>query len=327
MRRVNVHVAGCRRSLANPGKCGKPDATIRRQLPDRMQAMRNPFEQDLGQNAANFAVLTPLSFIDRTASIWPEQVAVIHGSWRADLARNLRALAGVSRRRLRRCGVGIGDTVSCMLANTPEMVELHFGVPMTGGVLNTLNTRLDAEAIAFMLEHGEAKVLVTDTEFAPTVRARAGAAARQAARHRRRRCARPRGDRSGGAARRMRLRGVHRGRRPGVRVAAARRRVAVRSRSTTRRAPPAIRRVSSITTAARTSTRSRTSSTGACRVTPSTCGRCRCSTATAGASRGRWPRSPARTSACAGSRRRRSSMRSARTRSRTTAARRSCIRR
>jgi len=135
-----------------------------------MQAMRNPYEQDLARNAANHAALTPLSFIDRTASIWPEQVAVIHGprrtSWGETYAR-CRRLASM----LQSWGIGTSDTVSCMLANTPEMVELHFGVPMTGGVLNTLNTRLDAEAIAFMLGHAEAKVLVTDTEFAPTVRA------------------------------------------------------------------------------------------------------------------------------------------------------------
>ena len=132
--------------------------------------MANPFEHDLAPNAANYAVLTPLSFIDRTASIWPEQVAVIHGPRRLTWGQTYercRRLASA----LRGCGVGVGSTVSCMLANTPEMVELHFGVPMTGGVLNTLNTRLDAEAIAFMLEHAEAKVLVTDSEYAPTVRA------------------------------------------------------------------------------------------------------------------------------------------------------------
>src|SRR5206468_9136233 len=70
---------------------------------------------------------------------------------------------------LARAGIGAGDTVAVMAANTPEMVEMHFGVPMAGAVLNTLNTRLDAEAIAFMLEHGEAKVLITDAEFAPTI--------------------------------------------------------------------------------------------------------------------------------------------------------------
>ena len=131
--------------------------------------MGNPYEQDLPRNAANHAPLTPLSFIDRTAAIWPEQVAVIHGprrsTWGETYAR-CRRLASM----LERLGIRPGDTVSCMLANTPEMVEMHFGVPMTGGVLNTLNTRLDPEAIAFMLKHAEAKVLVTDTEYAPIVR-------------------------------------------------------------------------------------------------------------------------------------------------------------
>ena len=135
----------------------------------RMQPMPHPYEQDLSRNAANYATLTPLSFIDRTAAIWPEQVAVIHGAlqrtWGETYAR-CRRLASM----LARFGIGQGDTVSCMLPNTPEMVELHFGVPMTGGVLNTLNTRLDPEAIAFMLMHAGAKVVVTDTEFAPTVR-------------------------------------------------------------------------------------------------------------------------------------------------------------
>ena len=130
----------------------------------------NPYERDLDRNPANYAPLTPLSFIDRTASIWSEQVSVIHGDrrfgWGETYARCRRLASALSR-----LGIGEGDTVATMLANTPEMVEMHFGVPMTGGVLNTLNTRLDADSIAFMLQHGEAKVLVTDTEFAPTVRA------------------------------------------------------------------------------------------------------------------------------------------------------------
>ena len=132
--------------------------------------MGNPYERDLPRNAANFAPLTPISFIDRTASIWPDHPSVVHGArryrWGETYAR-CRQLASV----LQRAGLGPGDTVSCMLANTPEMVELHFGVPMSGAVLNTLNTRLDAPTIAFMLEHAEAKILVTDTEFAPTIRA------------------------------------------------------------------------------------------------------------------------------------------------------------
>ena len=132
--------------------------------------MGNPFEHELDRNPANYAPLTPLSFIDRTASIWPEQLAVVHGArrytWRETYERSRRLASALAR-----SGVGLGDTVSCVLANTPEMVELHFGVPMAGAVLNTLNTRLDADAIAFMLDHAGAKVLVTDTEFAPAVRA------------------------------------------------------------------------------------------------------------------------------------------------------------
>ena len=136
------------------------------------------YERDLDRNPANYAPLTPLSFIARTAYIWPERLAVVHGerryTWAETYAR-ARKLASA----LARGGIGRGDTVAVMLANTPEMVECHFGVPMTGGVLNTLNTRLDGEALAFMLDHGEAKVLLTDTEFAPVIEAALRKAARQ----------------------------------------------------------------------------------------------------------------------------------------------------
>ena len=132
--------------------------------------MGNPYERDLSRNAANHAALTPLSFIDRTATVWPHHPSVVHGArryaWRDTYARSRRLASA-----LQQAGVGEGDTVACMLANTPEMVELHFGVPMSGAVLNTLNTRLDPATIAFMLEHAQAKVLFTDTEFAATVRA------------------------------------------------------------------------------------------------------------------------------------------------------------
>jgi fatty-acyl-CoA synthase len=126
------------------------------------------FARDLERNAANHAPLTPLSFIARAADVWPDRVAIIHGERRATWAQTYarcRRLAAA----LVAAGAGPGRTVAAMLANTPEMVEAHFGVPMTGGVLNTLNTRLDAAAIAFMLDHGEADVLLTDTEFAPVV--------------------------------------------------------------------------------------------------------------------------------------------------------------
>jgi len=128
----------------------------------------HPYATGLDRNAANYTPLTPLSLIARTAYTYPEQLAVVHGerryTWRETYARCRRLGSALSQ-----AGVGAGDTVAVMAANTPEMVELHFGVPMCGAVLNTLNTRLDAEAIAFMLGHGEAKVLVTDTEFAPTI--------------------------------------------------------------------------------------------------------------------------------------------------------------
>ncbi|GMU72612.1 MAG: acyl-CoA synthetase [Burkholderiales bacterium] len=133
-----------------------------------MDRMPNPYARGLDRQAANYAPLTPLSLIARTAEVWPDHPSIIHGkrrsTWGETYARCRRLASALARR-----GVGHGDTVAAMLANTPEMVEMHFGVPMTGAVLNTLNTRLDAEAIAFMLGHGEAKVLVTDTEFAPLV--------------------------------------------------------------------------------------------------------------------------------------------------------------
>ena len=130
----------------------------------------NPFELNLDKTPANYAPLTPLQFIERAASVYPNRLAVVHGerrySWKQTYARCRRLASALAKR-----GIGKGVTVAAMLANTPEMVECHFGVPMTGGVLNTLNTRLDADAIAFMLNHGEAEVLLTDREFSPTIEA------------------------------------------------------------------------------------------------------------------------------------------------------------
>jgi len=130
--------------------------------------MPHPYARGLDRQPANYAPLTPLSLIARTAEVWPGHPSIVHGrrrsTWGETYARCRRLASALATR-----GIGPGDTVAAMLANTPEMIEMHFGVPMTGAVLNTLNTRLDAEAIAFMLGHGEAKVLVTDTEFAPLV--------------------------------------------------------------------------------------------------------------------------------------------------------------
>lgn len=126
--------------------------------------MTSKYDQNLDRNASNFAALTPLSFIERTASVYPERLAIVHGdlrqTWGQTYAR-CRQLAS----SLRKAGIGKNDTVAVILPNTPPMVEAHFGVPMAGAVLNTLNTRLDAEALAFMLDHGEAKALIVDPEF------------------------------------------------------------------------------------------------------------------------------------------------------------------
>lgn len=130
--------------------------------------MISQYDQHLDRNTANFAALTPLSFIERTASVYPDRLAIVHGSlrqtWGQTYAR-CRQLAS----SLQRSGIGKNDTVAVILPNTPPMVEAHFGVPMAGAVLNTLNTRLDPEALAFMLDHGEAKALIVDPEFAPLI--------------------------------------------------------------------------------------------------------------------------------------------------------------
>ncbi|AUZ58975.1 AMP-binding protein [Pseudomonas sp. XWY-1] len=122
------------------------------------------YAQGLMPAAVNHVALTPLSFIERTAAVYGNYPAVIHGAirrnWQETYQRCRRLASALAGR-----GIGRGDTVAVMLPNTPTMLEAHFGVPMTGAVLNTLNVRLDAEAIAFMLQHGEAKVLITDREF------------------------------------------------------------------------------------------------------------------------------------------------------------------
>ena len=130
--------------------------------------MTNPYETNLDRNPANYAPLTPLLFIEWSAYVYPQRTAVIHGArrftWAETYARSRRLASTLAK-----SGIGLGDTVALMAANTPEMYEAHFGVPMSGAVLNTLNTRLDAEMIAFMLQHADARVLITDREFSPTI--------------------------------------------------------------------------------------------------------------------------------------------------------------
>ena len=128
------------------------------------------YAQGLDKTPANHQPLTPLSFLARAASVFPDHPAVLHGKARLDYAglyARCRRLAGALAGR----GIGKGDTVAVLLANTPPMIECHYAVPMLGAVLNTLNTRLDAASIAFMLDHGEARVLIVDREFAPLARA------------------------------------------------------------------------------------------------------------------------------------------------------------
>jgi fatty-acyl-CoA synthase len=124
----------------------------------------NPYEFGLEKNSANYVPLTPVSFIERAALVYPNHVAVIHGdlriTWKECYARCLRLASALKKR-----GIGVGDTVALMAPNVPAMYEAHFAVPMIGAVLNTLNLRLDAEAIGFMLQHGEARVVITDREY------------------------------------------------------------------------------------------------------------------------------------------------------------------
>ena len=140
-----------------------------------MAVTRTPYDIDLDKNPANFQPLTPLTFLERAAAVFPERPAIVHGALRRNYAEfyaRARRLASA----LARHGIKRGDTVSAMLANTPAMLEAHYGVPMTGAVLNTLNTRLDAAVLAFTLDHADTKVLITDREFSPVIREALGLA-------------------------------------------------------------------------------------------------------------------------------------------------------
>jgi fatty-acyl-CoA synthase len=130
---------------------------------------KSPYAHALDKRPANYQPLSPLSFLARAAAVHPQRHAVVHGSLRltyAEFYARCRRLASA----LSVNGIGTGDTVSVMLANTPAMLEAHYGVPMTGGVLHAINTRLDAAVIAFQLDHADAKVVICDREFAPVMR-------------------------------------------------------------------------------------------------------------------------------------------------------------
>ncbi len=130
--------------------------------------MSDAYKTGLDKNPANYVPLSPLSFLARAAYVYPHRIATIHGNrriaWQETYTR-CRRLASALKKR----GIGAGDTVAVMAPNIPAMFDVHFGVPMAGAVLNTLNTRLDAETLAFMLKHGEARVLLTEREFSPVI--------------------------------------------------------------------------------------------------------------------------------------------------------------
>jgi fatty-acyl-CoA synthase len=123
----------------------------------RQDLIVNPYEDGLGKNPANYVPLSPLSFIARAAEVFPDKVALIHGAARQTWAETYRRCCKLAS-ALRRRGIGAADTVAVIAPNTPAMYEAHFGVPMSGAVLNTINIRLDSGTIAFLLEHGAAKV-------------------------------------------------------------------------------------------------------------------------------------------------------------------------
>ncbi|MDD9981481.1 MAG: AMP-binding protein, partial [Gammaproteobacteria bacterium] len=128
----------------------------------------NPFETDLDRTPANFTPLTPLTFVERAAAVYPDHPSVIDGerrfTWSETYARCRRLASALARR-----GVGTGDCVAIFAPNVRAIYEASFGVPMLGAVLNTINIRLDAATVAFILEHGEAKALLTDREFSPVI--------------------------------------------------------------------------------------------------------------------------------------------------------------
>jgi len=131
--------------------------------------MTNPFNTDLDRNPANYEPLTPLQFLERAATVFPNHTAIVHGDLRISYAHfytRSRQLASA----LANCSITRGDTVSALLPNTPAMLECHYGVPMAGAVLHSINTRLDAAVIAFQLDHAQSQVVVVDSEFIPLLR-------------------------------------------------------------------------------------------------------------------------------------------------------------
>ena len=216
--RATALLSSCRRASVAGTLPGQPQSRRRRREEATMAfAIERP---ELAKNNANYVPLSPISFLARAASFFPERSAVIHGDLRftyGELYARCRRLAHA----LQTAGIGRGDTVAIMATNTPAMLEAHYAVPMLGAVLNPINIRLDPAAIAFCLEHGEAKVLLADREFHAQIKSALELlqGARSGDRHRRCR------DRRRAQHRDTRIRGFHRRGRPGIRLSRHRRRV------------------------------------------------------------------------------------------------------
>jgi fatty-acyl-CoA synthase len=166
--RRNTQSKALRGNKKRTSSASKPKTGAKRAKPKFRARNGGLFETGLAPNPANFASLTPLSFLARSADIHPERIAVVHGDRRFTY-REFHERAKRLASALKRAGVKAGDTVSVMLPNVPAMLEAHYGVPMLGAVLNTINTRLEAATVAYILKHGEAKVLITDRELAGQV--------------------------------------------------------------------------------------------------------------------------------------------------------------
>ncbi|MFW2365649.1 MAG: acyl-CoA synthetase [Desulforhopalus sp.] len=134
-----------------------------------MNSVQNNYEMNLNQNAANFVPLSPLAFLERVKDVYPSRTSIVYGdlkyTWLDTYKRCLKVASALEKHN-----IGLGDTVSILAANTPEIFEAHYSVPMCGAVLNTLNTRVEAETIAYILDHSDAKVFIVDTQFSPAVK-------------------------------------------------------------------------------------------------------------------------------------------------------------
>lgn len=155
-------IFGSDRTKNGPSVAGAQSA----HAPIRAISNTSIYEQHLDRNTANYVPMSPVGWLTRAADIYPEYTAVVHGKRRYSYSEFHQRCCRLSS-GLEKLGVGPGDTIAIMSPNTPAMLEAHYGVPGLGAVLNPLNIRLDVDTIAFILRHGEAKVVLTDSEFAP----------------------------------------------------------------------------------------------------------------------------------------------------------------